>query len=175
MSPDGRCGIVIFTGSRVLADDPASEAWVLDQTDRFLATRPDFGLWTGDARSDDLAIDVAFARQRSVACWLLTGWIWAKVYTGEVRWRDVPKRRWTEHPAPQGRSEGAKAEWKARCLARDRAIVTAAVKRGGTVEGLALISRESKTHGTAYTADRMAHKGIAVKRCVFEDRTSWIV
>ena len=175
MGVDGRPGVVIFTGSRVLADDPASVVWLTDMVDRFLLARPGWGLWTGDARSDALALDVAFDRRRSVAGWLLTGWVWAKIHVDNGHWRDVPGRRWTEVPMPpRDGSSGSKAEWKARCLARDRAIVTTAVKRGGKIEGLALIARASKTQGTQYTAGRMKHKGIPVTSCVFEDRASWI-
>jgi len=155
--------VLLVTGSRVLVDYEKAMRWAVAEISHELAAMPYVGVWTGDASgADAAAAQVAAQHDKQLARWTVAGEV--VVGYGQTA-RDggtTTFSRWTEATVPpRAGTPGDRALWAARCLARDRAMIAAAKKRG-SVRVLALRAQWSTSGGTAYTVERAKAAGLVV-------------
>ena len=147
--------ILLVTGSRALDDTQAAYEWASEQFLGLLCEHPEKNelVVTGCARGAD-AIASKLADRALVFHRL--GYVHT-VGAAPV----LPP--WCDDPRP---AHGDRAAWKARLLARDRAMVAWVAAQSGVRRCLALLAPWTKTQGTAYTAAQAERAGIAVTRLV---------
>jgi hypothetical protein len=160
---------LLVCGSRALARNPAAERWGRATIARAVAALPPGStVVTGDARGPD-----RWAHDVVCGCWLARRpALWLRRFRPDggvdvlpLVAGAVPDLRWTLEIAPA--PDAGRAAWKARLLARDRAMV--AWVAGTTIDGrvLALLDPASPTRGTEYTARTAEAAGLVVQREVW--------
>lgn len=145
--------VVIVTGARILADDPASVAWAREILTRELASAT--LVVAGDAREpDQWAHEIARGFVAPIACeqWRVDGDIRYR-YANRGGWHTSD--RWCDGDTPLDRR---------RPLARNAAMVAAydPFRTHATVRLVALHHALAKTQGTAHTVGLARAAGIDV-------------
>ncbi len=163
---------IVIVGSRSVVDRPDAIAWARARIAAVLATMPDARVLTGDASGvDALAI-------RAGRYWTMLGREGGITHGAPVPpdWPGMPHGDfagwWIGHPHGPPRPEGH-AEWKARLLARDRALADYArgvQDGGGRVVAVGLVVPWSRTHGTEYTVRQLLERGVKATVEVFDPK-----